>query len=354
MKKLTGIISFKASQAIAAMLGLAGPVAVGAVTGHPQTGMAVSLGGLALSAGSQDETFSEQVPGFIYTLIAGSIAVLAGTALAGHGTLKTLVIPAAAAVTGLFGGISRPLARACNLFILFLIIAANLSAPETHPWGMMFLFAVGVVWTAVMYLLMRSLFRVMVPAPVLNSTDSIVQRPKYSTKRLFRRWTKLLAHLAGWQYALRIVLCLIAAQASAWIWPHHHGYWVSITVVIVLQRDLQKALSRAIHRSLGTVLGVLLISLIFLGGPPAAVVVMLIALLAAARPILREANYTAYAAVITPMVIMLLDFGRQTSWALIVDRLMATLIGCVLVLTLGYLIWLKILPRKQVSAKAKT
>jgi uncharacterized membrane protein YccC len=111
--------------------------------------------------------------------------------------------------------------------------------------------------------------------------------------------------------------------------------------VIVVQRDFQKALPRALHRAAGTALGVLLISLFLLGTPPLWVTIMLIALLAAARPILRDANYTAYAAVMTPLVILLLDFGQQTSWARIADRLIATAAGCALALTLGYLIWIK-------------
>jgi Tfp pilus assembly protein PilO len=57
--------------------------------------------------------------------------------------------------------------------------------------------------------------------------------------------------------------------------------------------------------------------------------------------------------VITPLVILLLDFGKQTSWTLIVDRLIAILVGCALVLTLGYLIWLKLLPQERVAVKAK-
>jgi uncharacterized membrane protein YccC len=354
MKRFSSMDSFKPSQAIVAMLGLAGPVAVGTITGHPQIGMAVALGGLALSGGAQGETFSEQAPDLIYALIAGSMAVFAGTALAGHDTLKPFIIPAIAAVAGLFGGISRPLARATTLFILFMIIAANLSVPETHPLGMMLLFSVGAIWSAGLSLTLRSLCRAMHPLPILDTTDSMAKPPQHSAKQLLRRWWKLLAHLSGWQYALRITLCLIAAQVFEWVWPHHHGYWVSITVVIVLQHDLQKAFSRTLQRAIGTVLGVVLMSLIFLGAPPVWVVIGLIALLAAARPILREANYTAYAAVMTPLVILLMDFGQQTSWALIVDRLIATLVGCALVLTLGYLLWLKLPAPERGAGKAKT
>ena len=52
-------------------------------------------------------------------------------------------------------------------------------------------------------------------------------------------------------------------------------------------------------------------------------IISIIAALAAARTILIEINYTAYAAVMTPLVILLLDFGQDQPWAAIIDRLVA-------------------------------
>lgn len=344
-------MAFPISQILAAMLGLAGPVAVGAITGHPQTGMAVALGGLALGSREKGETFHGQLRGFSYSLVAGSAAVFAGTALAECAALKALAIPAIAAAVSLIGGISRPLARLSALFILFMIIAANAGAPDTHPLGMMFLFALGAIWAAALSLALDSLLRAIYPAGILDTVDSI--HPQYTMSQLLRRWRGLLAHLSGWQYALCITVCLIAAQLYDWLWPHHHGYWVAVTVVIVLQRDLQRAFSRTLERAIGTVLGVVLMSLIFLGDPPIWVVIGLIAALAAARPLLREASYAAYAAVMTPLVILLLDFGKPASWTLISDRLIATLSGCALVLILGYLPWLTTLPQTRGAERAR-
>ena len=148
-----------------------------------------------------------------------------------------------------------------------------------------------------------------------------------------------MSRLSGWQYPMRIGLCLAAAQAYEWAFPEHHGYWVAVTVLIVVHRNLQVALGRTMERALGTVLGIVLISLFMLASPSLWMVIGAIAVLAAARPVLEEINYCAYVSVITPMVIMLLDFGQPPSWALAVDRLAATLAGCLLALTLGYIGW---------------
>jgi hypothetical protein len=79
--------------------------------------------------------------------------------------------------------------------------------------------------------------------------------------------------------------------------------------------------------------------------------IAMIAVLSTARPILKEANYTAYAAVMTPLVILLLDFGREPSWAVVVDRLAATFAGCTLAVTFGYLMWSRIHPPARTAVK---
>ena len=119
-------------------------------------------------------------------------------------------------------------------------------------------------------------------------------------------------------------------------------------MVIVVQRNLQAALPRTFQRAAGTSLGVLLTGLLLLGSSSMWAVIAIIAALAAARPILTEVNYTAYAAVMTPLVILLLDFGQEPSWAVVVDRLAATLFGCALALTLGYLVWSRLFPPARV------
>ncbi len=331
------------------MLGLAGPIAAGAMAGHPRIGMVVSLGGLALSGDGKGETFRRQVPGLINATVAGSAAMFIGPFMAGRGMLTVAVgIPVLAAIAGLFGGISRPLARASTQFMLYTIIASNLGMRGAHPLGVTLLFFLGAAWTAGLFLVLRPLFQAMCHNPrIPENTD---QASKYSARQLLRRWRRSLSHLSGWQYVFRITLCLVAAEGYEWIWPHHHGYWVAVTVVIVVQRNLQSALRRTLQRAAGTAFGVLLAGLLLLGLPPMWVMIAIIAALAAARPILMEANYAAYAAVMTPLVILLLDFGQVPSWSVISDRLAATLAGCTLALTIGYLVWYRLFPSMHVTA----
>jgi len=345
--------SAQASRAAAAMLGMAGPLAVGVVTGHVQAGTAAALGSLALGGGGKGETPRGQAPGLLYGLAAGSAAMLTGSVLAGHSLATAIGIPLLAAATGLIGSISRPLVMATTRYILYTIIAANLGAPGTKPLGVMLLFLLGACWTAGLSLVLRPLFKAVRGVSHPPIAANALKRPQYTARQYLRRWRKSLGRLSGWQYVLRISSCLAAAAAFEWIWPLHHGYWVSITVVIVVQRNLQTAMARAFHRAAGTVFGVLLISLLLLASPPVWAILSIIAILAAARPILLETNYTAYAAVMTPLVILLLDFGQDPSWAAVVDRLAATFAGCALALTLGYLGWSRLSPPVRLPVQCK-
>jgi uncharacterized membrane protein YccC len=334
-----------AAPVITGMLGLAGPIAAGVLIGHARVGMVVSLGGLALSGEGKGETLRERIAGLSAALIAGSAAVLFGTAIGRDLVLTSIGVPTMAFVAGALGGISRSLARATTQFILFTIIATSLGDLGAPPLGTTVLFFVGAVWTAAVSLISRWLFPV---SHVVHDGEPVVQRPRSTAGRLLRRWRATLDHLAGWQYALRIGACLAVAQAFEWVWPHHHGYWVSLTVAIVVRRTLPGAWIRMLERAAGTILGVVLTSLLVIASPPVWATIAVIAMLAAARPVLLDSNYTAYAAVMTPLVLLLLDLGREPSWTLIADRLVATLVGCAIAVTLGYLAWTEL----SMSARA--
>jgi Fusaric acid resistance protein-like len=326
-------------QVMAAMLGLAGPLAVGALTGHLQAGMAAALGGLALSGAGRAETAGTRIRALIFTTAAGAAAMLTGAAVAGHGSGTACAIPAIAAAAGLSGGISRTMARAGTLFILYTVIAVHLSGQAGHPIGLTLFFLVGGIWTAGLAVILKTLRRAVHPVEAASGAAPSGSRPMPGARQLLRRWCYTLTRFSGWQYALRITLCLAAAQAVQWIWPSDHAYWIAVTVVVVVHRNLPTALARTLQRAAGTALGVILISPLLIWPPPLWLTIAVIGALAAARPIFKAINYAAYATIHTPLILLLLNFGQAPSWQAAMDRLAATLTGCGLALMLGYLAW---------------
>lgn len=325
------------AQIVAAMLGLAGPIIAGLATDHSRLGMAAAIGGLALGGPAHGVTLRQRAFALGAALLAGCAAILTGTALASHGSLTVFAVPAVAAIAGIFGGISLAMARETTRFILFTTIAAGLSAPEVRPFGMTLLFFLGGTWTLGLSLLLHAVFGRAKRAA--ESSAAVLRPPAHPVALLLRRWGESLFRLSGWQYPIRIWSCLTVAEAIAQIWPGQHGQWIAVTVAIVLGRRLPAPPTRLLQRALGTMLGVVIAGLLLIWTPPPLIVTCEIAALAGARPVLRAGNYAAYAVVMTPLIVLLLDFGQAISVAILADRLMATIAGCLITLLFGYLPW---------------
>ena len=63
------------------------------------------------------------------------------------------------------------------------------------------------------------------------------------------------------------------------------------------------------------------------------------AVLAALLPYGRSRNYGLLATFLTPLVVVLIDLLTPAGWRLAEDRLIDTLIGCAIVLLIGYAPW---------------
>ncbi|HLL27088.1 MAG TPA: FUSC family protein [Xanthobacteraceae bacterium] len=333
------------SQIVTAMLGLAGPVAVGAITGHLADGMAAAIGGLALSGVVARETVRQHALDLIYALLAGAAAVLIGTMLARNATLTSVGVPVIAMVAGLLSSLGGGVARAAMQFVLFVIIATGIDMHGASPSGVTLLFLLGALWTAGLSLVLAPLFRTLRLDRAAVAAAAVAPSPPQARRDRMRRWWKSLAYLKGWQYALRLTLCLAAAELAALFWPRSHGYWIALTAAIVLGYRLPASPARIVQRAAGTLLGVVLAGALLVWSPPVWGVVAIIAVLAAARPVLKSGNYAAYAIIMTPLVILLLDLGQAPSAATLIDRLAATLTGCAISLLLGYFAWLRLIPK---------
>jgi uncharacterized membrane protein YccC len=67
--------------------------------------------------------------------------------------------------------------------------------------------------------------------------------------------------------------------------------------------------------------------------------VLVIAVLAGAIPIMMPRNYGLYSIVTTPLAVILVEVHAGASASLVGARLLDTLVGCVIVLVFGYLLW---------------
>ena len=322
-------------QILTAMFGVVAPIVLGAATGHLELGGAACIGSLALSGAEPGRDLREHLAALTHAFVAGLAAMPIGAALAQRPEAVVIGVPIVAALAATLGGMSRPLARATTQFILFVVIATSFAERGIAPLELTLAFVLGGAWTAAVSLLLRRLL----PADVA-SQDAAPAKPPL--RALVRRWWRSLAGMTAWQYTVRISIALAVAEVLQYLWPGHHGHWIALTVAIVLRRQIQEGPTLTLQRALGTLCGVALAAVLLLWSLPLWAVVLSVAALAGARPILRAGNYTAYAAIMTPLIILLMELGQQPSASVIVDRLVATIVGCTLVFAADHLVWARL------------
>jgi len=149
---------------------------------------------------------------------------------------------------------------------------------------------------------------------------------------------RLTSRLTG-TYALRLMVCVGVAGVASEVLPLTRSYWVVLTVAIVLKPDFGSVFARAVQRGLGTVVGAVLGAVIIVVVPYGPWLLLPFAVLAALLPYGRARNFGLMATFLTPLVVLLIDLLTPGGWRLAEDRLIDTLLGCAIVLLIGYAPW---------------
>jgi uncharacterized membrane protein YccC len=188
----------------------------------------------------------------------------------------------------------------------------------------------------------------MIPPPwdqnpaMLSLRDAMAEAARALSRDWYRAWPsprrRPAAGRVNWIFTLRLMACMGAAGVVTEVLPLQRSYWVALTVAIVLKPDYGSVFARALQRGIGTVVGAV---------AGAALLVMVhgawllipFAVLAALLPFGRSRNYGLLATFLTPLVVVLIDLLNPGGWQLAGDRLMDTLIGCAIVLLIGFAPW---------------
>ena len=177
---------------------------------------------------------------------------------------------------------------------------------------------------------------------MLSLRDAIAGAARALSRDWYRAWPPAdRAPAAGrinWIFTLRLMACMGAAGVVSEVLPLQRSYWVPLTVAIVLKPDYGSVFARALQRGIGTVVGAVAgaVLLILVHG---AWLLIPFGVLAALLPFGRSRNYGLLATFLTPLVVVLIDLLSPGGWQLAGDRLIDTLIGCAIVLLVGFAPW---------------
>ncbi|MFD9391515.1 FUSC family protein [Streptomyces sp. NPDC060000] len=180
-----------------------------------------------------------------------------------------------------------------------------------------------------------------VAAPDLDprGIDDRLGRPAGLRVRAARAARDVALSAASWRYGLRLALCIGLAQVLVSIVPVPRSYWVALTITFVMKPDFGSVFSRALLRALGTVAGLVVAAAVLSQVPRGWWDVPAMLLLAPLIPALTPRGYGYQTAAITPVILLLSDVLNHQGTALLLPRLVDSLIGCGIALVAGYLLW---------------
>jgi uncharacterized membrane protein YccC len=141
------------------------------------------------------------------------------------------------------------------------------------------------------------------------------------------------------RHALRLAVVAGAAELIAQAAGLPHGYWVALTVLIVLRPDYGSTLQRGLQRAAGTVVGAGLgVATALLGHFSSSALLIGVGLSLFAAFAVFTVNYLFYAVFLTDFVVVLLAIAGLPADQTAVDRLIGTGIGTALALA-AYILW---------------
>lgn len=141
------------------------------------------------------------------------------------------------------------------------------------------------------------------------------------------------------RHALRCGICLALAVAVERMLDLPHGFWIPMTTAIVLKPDFAGTFSFGVLRVVGTLVGLVLVSVLLLGpidGPWERLLAF--AALCFAFRLLATVNYGLGTAALTGMIVMLMSFHGDAPGETILPRAGYTLAGSALALA-AYALW---------------
>ncbi len=144
---------------------------------------------------------------------------------------------------------------------------------------------------------------------------------------------------AAFRHAVRLAVCVAAGEALARGFFGNRGYWLPMTVAIVLKPDFTSTFSRGVLRLAGTLIGLVLTTAFFhLFSPSLALQAVLIAALTFALRSVGQANYGIFVVAISALIVFLVALTGAPPQQVILARGLTTAAGGALALV-AYWLW---------------
>jgi Fusaric acid resistance protein-like/FUSC-like inner membrane protein yccS len=143
----------------------------------------------------------------------------------------------------------------------------------------------------------------------------------------------------AFRHALRLALATTATQLLALAFHLPRGYWMPVTVLVIMKPNFGGTLQRAAQRITGTIGGALIAAAITIYIHEPLLLLATFAAVAFTAFTVRQLNFAFYTLWLTVMVMVLLDIGSPGDWVASFWRMLHTVLGGAIAVFAGYLVF---------------
>jgi Fusaric acid resistance protein-like len=290
------------------------PLIIGQITGFPAAGLFVGLSGLYLSVTDKEGST-------VWTLLAGLLLnaamMFAGTLVGSDIWLSVGLLFAVAFIGGMtsaFGEIVGQIGYVATLAFL----AGG---------------AFSLLLTMILWFFDRK------TSSAIDDTDAQKAIEQETKKNPLRGLLEQLTPKSIiFRHALRLAVASAIAIAIYKFFRLEHGYWLIITVLVIVKPVFADTRKRAFERVLGSVAGGILAVIIAALVQNIVILDVLLILFSVLAFSHVRSNYGFYVLFLTPFVVLMIDTVIPGNWEIALVRILDTLIGGAIALVVTYLL----------------
>lgn len=148
-------------------------------------------------------------------------------------------------------------------------------------------------------------------------------------------------HSPALRHACRVAVVGGAVLVIVALWPTYYGYWLTLTVVAVMQPFFALTYARMVERVIGTALGGIVAAVLALVCTTPWSIALAMGPLAAVALAVRGVSLGLFMTVLTPLVVLLVETAAPGAdqWMIAVARASITAVGGALAVAASFLLW---------------
>ena len=321
------------------------PFLIGQLLGYPIIGLMIGLGGLYLAVVDRE---GATLTSLFVAIVCNAVAALAGAWVGNHALLAIFAMAAWAFVAGMMSAYGDVASQVGFISTIVFAVAIGQPASLNADLVRMLEFTVGGLWGVMLTLLLWRVQRAMnEPAKDSDaiepnsSSDAIESDSSDDTAKLglVERFTSNLTFKSIiFRHALRLGIAATIAIALDKGLRLERGYWLMITVLVIVKPIFADTRRRAIERVVGSIVGGTVAALLVAAIHNAAILdVLLLAFSVLAYSHVRN-NYGFFMIFLTPFVVLMIDIVEPSNWHIALLRIVDTTIGGCIALAVAYLL----------------